>query len=298
MGSVPEDPFHTTKIISRIATDSDIVYAGQPINDVTINIADSNIACMWKVDGDLNNDCQVNLTDLAILCENWLTWAYIYGENSALTSISRLSEQTWADHHQQVLTTVAGGAKFDLIFIGDSITQGWGTTDAKLAIWNEFYGNRNATYMHGFSGDRTQNVIWRIQNGEFNGLNPKLAVLLIGTNNSNGTENTAEEIGQGIIAITKMVRQKLPNTKVLMLAIFPRGQWPSLQREKNAAASLYASSIADNHWIYYLDIGNAFLTPDGELPIELFSDYLHPSPAGARIWAEQMEPMIKQLLGE
>ena len=182
----------------------------------------------------------------------------------------------------------------DLLMIGDSITHGW---EGVPAIWNQYYAPRNAVNM-GFGGDRTQHVLWRLGHGHLDGISPKLAVLMIGTNNSNGTDNTAEEIADGIVAICKLIQAKCPKTKILMLAIFPRNADPSPQREKNAKASQLASKIADNKTIFYLDINDKFLAADGKLPKEIMPDFLHPNEAGYKIWAEAMEPKVAELMGD
>jgi beta-glucosidase len=183
----------------------------------------------------------------------------------------------------------------DLIFIGDSITQAW--EGAGKEVWKKYYGGRNAVNL-GIGGDRTQHVLWRLDHGNIDGISPKLAVLMIGTNNSNGHDNTAEEIGAGITAIVKQLRQKLPDTKVLILAVFPRGAKPSAQREKNAKASEIASQPADAEMIYYLDIGPKFLTDDATLTKDVMPDLLHLSPQGYEIWAASIEPTVAQLMGE
>ena len=121
---------------------------------------------------------------------------------------------------------------------------------------------------------------------------------MIGTNNSNGEDNTAEEIADGIKAICAEIQIKLPKTKILILAIFPRGAGPSPQREKNAKASELASRIADAKKIFYLDINDKFLEDDGTLPKEIMPDLLHPNKKGYIIWAEAMEPTIQKLMGE
>ena len=183
----------------------------------------------------------------------------------------------------------------DLIFIGDSITQGW--EGAGKDVWAKHYAKRNAVNL-GIGGDRTQHVLWRLDNGNVDGVSPKLAVLMIGTNNSNGTDSPAEEIGAGIQAIVKKLREKLPQTKVLILAVFPRGEKPSPQREKNAKASEIASQLADNENVYYLDIGPKFVADDGTLSKEIMPDFLHLSPKGYEIWAEAIEPKVAELMGE
>jgi beta-glucosidase len=150
----------------------------------------------------------------------------------------------------------------------------------------------------GFSGDRTQHVLWRLDNSNLEGLSPKLAIIMIGTNNSNGNDNTAEEIADGIIAVCHRLRTKLPRTRILLLAIFPRNAEPSAQRQKNARASLLASRAADGKMIYYLDINSKFLTKDGLLTKDIMPDYLHPNKAGYKIWAEAIAPKVAKLMGK
>jgi lysophospholipase L1-like esterase len=199
------------------------------------------------------------------------------------------------ERHKKINERVKQG-DIDLIFIGDSITQGW-EGHGKDA-WAKYYEPRKAANL-GIGGDRTQHVLWRLENGNIDGISPKLAVLMIGTNNSNASDNTAEEIGAGIEAIVQKLRKELPETKILILAIFPRGAGPSPQREKNAKASEIASKLADDEMVYYLDIGPKFLAEDGTtLSKEIMPDLLHLSPQGYEIWAESIEPSVAKLMGE
>src|SRR4051812_41595863 len=126
-------------------------------------------------------------------------------------------EGNWMKRHESFNERVKQG-NADLIFIGDSITQGWEGNGKN--VWAEYYAKRNAVNL-GIGGDRTQHVLWRLDHGNIDGINPKLALLMIGTNNSGN--NTSEQIADGIKAIVEKLRAKLPNTKVLILAIFPRG---------------------------------------------------------------------------
>jgi len=213
-------------------------------------------------------------------------------KNSAISAEHR--HIWWTVRNDAVNERVKQG-NVDLLMIGDSITHGWENTGKKY--WDKYYEPRNAVNM-GFSGDRTQHVLWRLDHGHLEGISPKLAVIMIGTNNSNGEDNTAEEIGEGIIAICNKIRATCPKTKILILAIFPRGPEPSEQREKNEKASLLTSKIADGKMIHYLDINGKFLTQDGFLSMKIMPDYLHPNEAGYRIWAEAIEPKVAELMGE
>ena len=188
-----------------------------------------------------------------------------------------------------------GQGDVDLIFVGDSITQGWEGNGKE--VWQEYYGGRHAVNL-GFSGDRTQHVLWRFDNGNIDGISPKAAVVMIGTNNSNGEDNTSEEIAEGIIAICEQIRVELPKTKILVLAIFPRGAEPNPQREKNAKSNEIVSRIADDEMIFYLDIGGEFLEPDQTISDEIMYDYLHLTAKGYQIWAEAIEGKVAELMGE
>lgn len=182
----------------------------------------------------------------------------------------------------------------DLIFIGDSITQGW--EGAGKAAWAEAYGKRNAVNL-GISGDRTQHVLWRLENGNIDGITPKLAVIMIGTNNSGA--NTSEQIADGITAVVAKLREKLPETKILLVGIFPRGaDQENAQRKKNAAANAIVAKLADGKMIEYLDIGPKFLDDKGVLSKEVMPDLLHLTPGAYKTWAESIESHVARMMGE
>ena len=141
-------------------------------------------------------------------------------------------------------------------------------------------------------------MLWRLENGNIEGLKPKAAVLMIGTNNSNGNDNTAEEIADGIKAIVAKLRKELPETKILLLAIFPRGEKPNPQREKNAQASKLASEVADGKMVHYLDIGDKFLTPDGTLDQGDHARLPAPEPQGLRDLGRSDRAKVAELMGE
>ena len=229
---------------------------------------------------------------LATIAALWAGTATAKEQPSTLVPVPREGAQM--ARHEKFNERVKQG-NVDLIFIGDSITQGW--EGAGKDAWEKHYTKRNAVNL-GIGGDRTQHVLWRLDHGNIDGIKPKLAVLMIGTNNSNRDDNTAEEIGAGIQAIVNKLREKLPETKVLVLAVFPRGDKPNPQREKNAKASEIAAKLADNQTVYYLDIGPKFLDAEGTLSKDIMPDLLHLSPKGYEIWAESIEPSVAQLMGE
>ena len=199
----------------------------------------------------------------------------------------------WMKRHESFNKRVAEG-EVDLILIGDSITHGWEGEGKN--VWEKFYGKRNAVNL-GIGGDRTQHIIWRLDNGNVKEISPKVAVVMIGTNNSGN--NSPEEIADGLAAITKQLRAKLPKTKVLLLGIFPRGaNKDDGRRQVNEKANDIFKKLADGKGIHYLDIGEKFLEPDGTLSRKIMPDLLHLSVEGYTIWAESIEPTLKKLMGE
>jgi lysophospholipase L1-like esterase len=179
----------------------------------------------------------------------------------------------------------------DLLFLGDSITQMWNDNE----VWKRFYGPRNAANF-GIGGDRTQHVLWRIQNGELDGIESKVVVLMIGTNNL--SSGTADEIAQGITAIVEELRHRLPKARILLLGIFPRGQKPDETREKLQAVNAKVARLDDGSHVKFLDIGKSFLNEDGTISREIMPDFLHLSRKGYRIWADAMEPTLWSMLDE
>lgn len=212
--------------------------------------------------------------------------------NTAVQPKPRKSKKGWMDRHKEMNERVKQG-NVDLIFIGDSITHGW--EGKGQAVWDEYYGDRNAVNL-GIGGDRTQHVLWRLQNGNIEGIAPKLAVVMIGTNNHK--DNSAEEISEGITAIIRILRDELPETKVLLLAIFPRGNKPEEILEKLRKANSLIADLAADPMVTYLDIREAFLDESGNLPKDVMPDLLHPNEKGYKIWAEAIEPKVKELMGE
>lgn len=210
-------------------------------------------------------------------------------KHTAVTPAPR--EGDWWQDLNKKFNVRAKQGDVDLLFLGDSITQGWNDNE----IWQKYYGDRKAANF-GIGGDQTQHVLWRIENGNLDGIKPKVAVLMIGTNNANS--NSAEEIADGIKAIVAKLRETLPETKVLLLAVFPRGAKPDAIREKLANVSKLASAAADGQNVTFLDIGPNFVEPDGSISKEVMPDYLHLSPKGYQIWAQSIEPTLAALLGD
>jgi lysophospholipase L1-like esterase len=199
----------------------------------------------------------------------------------------------WMKRHDTINAHVKPGDA-QLLMIGDSITQGWEGNGRE--VWQKYYGNRHAVNL-GIGGDRTQHVLWRLDHGNIDGIHPKLAVLMIGTNNSG--RNTPEQIAAGVRAIVEKLRTSLPTTKVLVLAIFPRGKDEQDRlRKVNEAANEQIAKLADGQNVFYLDIGKKFLNEDGTLSREIMPDLLHLSPRGYEIWASSIEPTVVRLMAE
>jgi lysophospholipase L1-like esterase len=196
-----------------------------------------------------------------------------------------------SQHDKYVATAKEGKAQ--LLFLGDSITAGW--AGRGKAVWDKSFSQWQPANF-GIGGDRTQHVLWRIENGELDGIKPKAAVVMIGTNNVGG--DTAEGIASGVKKIIDTIRSKTPETKILLLAVFPRGEKATgnSAREKLAKVNEIISKLADNQHVFYLDIGAKFLQQDGSISKEIMPDFLHPSEAGYQIWADAITPKLTELM--
>lgn len=214
--------------------------------------------------------------------------------NVAVTPAARAD--AWWQQRNESMNARAKKGNVDLIFIGDSITHGW---EGAADTWNKVYGKRNAVNL-GIGGDQTAHVLWRLDHGNIDGIAPKLAVIMIGTNNAGHTPHQSpEQIAAGVKAIVDKLRAKLPQTKVLVLAIFPRGADNNDPlRQINAKTNEIIAKLADNQAVFYLDIGPKFVAADGTLSKDIMPDLLHLSAKGYVIWAEAIEPMVAKLMGE
>lgn len=201
-------------------------------------------------------------------------------------------EDWWKQRHESFNERVKQG-NVDLIFIGDSITHAW--EGPGKDVWEKYYAKRNAVNL-GIGGDGVQHVLWRLEHGNIEGIHPKLAVLMIGTNN---VSSPAEKIAEGVKLNVELLRKKLPDTKVLVLAIFPRSKTTQDPRRQNLdKANRIISKLADDKMVFFLDIGPKFLQPDGTLSEDIMPDLLHPNAKGYEIWAEAIEPTVAKLMGE
>lgn len=202
----------------------------------------------------------------------------------------------WMPRHEAKLAEVrdrqAKGEKIDLVFIGDSITEGWEKDGSK--VWDEVFVPRGGLAL-GFGGDKTENVLWRLQHGEVDGLSPKTVVLHIGTNNTGDRQDEPEVTAAGIRAIVQELRQRLPGARILVLSIFPRDELPnSHQRRRNEAINTLIAGLTDANSVEVLNINARLMRPDGSLSRDVFPDLLHLSEAGYRLWAEALLPHLNR----
>ena len=180
-----------------------------------------------------------------------------------------------------------------LLFLGDSITDFWPSRGQ--GSWLKFAPYHPADF--GISGERTEQVLWRITNGELDGINPKVTVIMIGTNNIGHFPNEEPEwAAAGVQKIVETVHQKLPNTKVLLLGVFPRATKESIARKKVEAINAIISKLDDGKKTRYLDISKVFLDDQGEIPKEIMPDSLHPSPKGYDLWYDAMNPLLTEMM--
>ncbi len=188
----------------------------------------------------------------------------------------------------------------ELVFIGDSITQMFGgephdRSQPGTAIWDKHYGHRQVGNL-GYGYDYLENTLWRLQHGELDGAKAKAVVVHIGTNNAH--KNSVDEIVAGIHAILKEIRRSQPPATIVLMGIFPRGPKPDATREKLAAINKQLTTLDGKENVRFLDITTKFLQPDGTITREIMGDYLHPSAAGYQIWAEAIEPVLAEILGD
>ena len=187
---------------------------------------------------------------------------------------------------------IAKAGNVDVLFMGDSITEGWGGAGRKA--WDKNFAPLKAANF-GIGGDRTQHVIWRLRHGELEGIQPKVAVLMIGTNNG----DSAGDVALGIKTILKDFAERSPSSRILMLGIFPRSAKADAgDRQKNEQVNKIIAGYADNRRVVYLDIGAGFLQPDGTLTTEIMPDLLHLSEKGYQIWADAIIGPVKQMMSE
>lgn len=226
----------------------------------------------------------------------------------ATTPADRLGEAWWAQRHQQVLAQVRAHADAPLLLIGDSITHNYDKATLPdenfQPTWQTFYGARGALNL-GFSGDATEHVLWRLEHGEVDGLRPKVAMLLIGTNNTGHEGQSAAQTVLGIGAVLVSLQRRLPDMRILLLGLLPSDVSADKSARDAEVNRQLAVRYGEHPRVTYLDIGSVLLK-DGKLDNDLFYDprlrpagrALHPDTRGQRRLAEAIEPTLAKLLGE
>ena len=189
---------------------------------------------------------------------------------------------------------IAKQGNIDLLLHGDSITDWWVQGDANQAMFAKYF-SAIKTANFAIAGDTTQGVLWGLKNGEGQGFQPKAVMVMIGTNNS-GTFSAAE-IAEGIGAVVLEMRKNFPNAKILLLAVFPRGNPGDAVRDRIAEINKIVSRLDDQKHVFYLDIGPKFLDERGVFLPEAFrTDNLHPQAKGYDIWGAAVQPILAQWL--
>jgi lysophospholipase L1-like esterase len=209
----------------------------------------------------------------------------------------------WVQRHDAFVAEAKQGG-IQVLFLGDSITDFWRDTNPQRggkAVWDREFAPLHAANF-GINADRTQNVLWRLEHGEAEGYQPKVVVLMIGTNNT-GLErdgrtprNTTAETVEGVTAVVHELRAKFPDAKILFLAIFPRGEKDSPQRAQVAEVNRELAKLNDGQHVFFLDIGGRFLDAEGNIPRDIMPDRLHPSLKGYEAWADAIRAPLQQLL--
>jgi beta-glucosidase len=201
-----------------------------------------------------------------------------------------------AERHQAINQVVAHTpGDVDIVFVGDSITQGWET--AGRSVWDESYGNRSAINL-GISGDRTEHVLWRLEHGNLDGITPKVAVVMIGTNNIGHQIHTTSEVLAGVQAVVRRIHELSPQTAVLLLDIFPRGAAFNVDRGRILQINQALARLDDGKRVVFLPIGQVFLEDDGSISPEIMPDALHLTTAGYKQWRDAIEPTLQRMLAD
>ena len=226
--------------------------------------------------------------------------------NTALVPVTKLEKDSydWFERHAAILK-IKDRIDPQVVMIGDSITHFWsGEPKANLRngprAWQDCFGRRRVLNL-GYGWDRTQNVLWRLEHGEFDGLHPAYVVINIGTNNfattANFKANTPAQVAEAIEAICRIVQAKSPTTHIILMGVFPRGRKPDDPvRATIAELNRRLAKLGEEPGIKFLDIGPRFLQPDGEIPQTLMYDFCHPSEQGYSIWAKALKPLFKDVL--
>lgn len=231
-------------------------------------------------------------TTLADLKKRYAEVRKEYHMSPTTLPVHRNRDAWWKQRHA-AKSELARQGGHDLVFIGDSITQNWESHGKP--VWEKYYAHRKALNL-GFSGDHTEHVLWRLLNGELENVDPKLFMLMIGTNNTGHRMDPADQTADGVRQIIELLQDRKPDAKILLLSIFPRDEKPDgPKRQLNNAINGQIKALADGDRVQWMDLTGAYLAPDGTLPAATMPDFLHPQLAGYEIWAKAIESKIAAL---
>lgn len=214
------------------------------------------------------------------------------GINTAI--VPNLAPNFVQKHEANVAVAKAGN--IDVLFMGDSITDWWRNETGPYAgkqVFDKYFGDMKVANF-GIAGDTTQGVLFRLQNGEGQGFSPKAIMLMIGTNNTRA--NRPQEIAEGIGAVVLELQKDFPAAKILLLGVFPRAKADDPLRRQIAEINSIIAKLHDGQKVFYRDIGHIFLDADGNIPADIMSDGLHPTPKGYELWAAEIDEPLKALL--
>ena len=224
-------------------------------------------------------------------------------DNPAVRPAAR-SERWQNDHAKREARLQKGNV--NILLVGDSITHGWKRHPELLQQC--FAGQQIVNLGH--PADKTENILWRLSNHKMDKITPQVAIVMAGTNNSNKDEYTIEEIAGGVQAIVQLLQAKLPETKILLLGIFPRGSRDQRiglktglteaamnpQWEKIDQINRKLDTFADGESVVYLNINSAFLNDNAALPVTVMPDLLHPNATGYKLWCSAMKPTLERMI--
>ena len=225
----------------------------------------------------------------------WVAFLMLSLGSRANTAVEPVPKEGagWERFHARFVAEAQKG-NIDLLFVGDSITQYWGDPKRGLPVWKREFARRKSANF-GINGDRIQHILWRLQNGEGTGFSPKVVVALIGTNNTT-PRNTTQEVVAGATAVVEELKKGFPTTKILLLGILPRGKKEDPRRLQILEINRALATLDDAYRVFYLDIGERFLDDDGEIPIDIMPDGVHPSLKGYKIFAAAIKKPLSQLV--
>ena len=231
------------------------------------------------------------LFGVAVVCSLMAFSVLAQNNSTALDPIPR-PDEWWTKRHAEKCDLMQQG-DVNLLMIGDSITHGW---EDQQPIWDKFYASRKILNL-GFSGDRTEHVLWRLLNSPLDAISPKAATIMIGTNNMGAKTCTPQEAAVGIQAIVDLLQKQYPDIKIFVLYVFPRDNKPDgvLRLQTEQINSLLPGLLGDYKNVTLIDINHKFLDANGVLEPYIMPDFLHPNTYGYVLWGEAVEPFLKPI---